>query len=122
AVDLASGSQSALWSINNIPTWGAMTYSPVDDNIYLVLVANELWRIDTMNGGAPVSRVSLGFVAGDQIVGLAYVDVTLEIPVDVKPRSCPNPINTKTKGALAVAILGTDEFDVTQIDVSTIRV
>ncbi len=74
-----------------------------------------------MNGGAPVSAVSLGFVAGDSIVGLASVDVTLEIPVDVKPRRCPNPINTKTKGALAVAILGTDEFDVTQIDVSTIR-
>ena len=44
----------------------------------------------------------------------------LEISLDIKPGSCPNPLNPKSKGKLPVAILGTDEFDVTDIDPSTI--
>ena len=45
-----------------------------------------------------------------------------EIPVDidVKPGSCPNPLNLKSKGVLPVAVLGTAEFDVTTIDPGTI--
>jgi len=45
----------------------------------------------------------------------------LAVPVDIKPGSCPNPLNTKSKGKLPVAILGTDSFDVSQIDPSTVR-
>jgi len=40
--------------------------------------------------------------------------------VDIKPGSCPNPINVKSKGVLPVAILGNAPDDVTEIDVSTI--
>jgi hypothetical protein len=40
----------------------------------------------------------------------------IEVPVDIKPMSCPNPLNIIKKGALPVAILGTEEFDVSQID------
>ena len=47
--------------------------------------------------------------------------VAVEVALDIKPGSCPNPINTHSKGVLPVAILGTENFDVTQIDVSTIR-
>jgi hypothetical protein len=42
------------------------------------------------------------------------------IAVDIKPQSCPNPLNTKSKGVLPVAILGTEDFDVFDIDLSTI--
>jgi hypothetical protein len=42
------------------------------------------------------------------------------VELDIKPGSCPNPLNTKSKGVLPVAILGTEDFDVTQIDVSTV--
>ena len=42
------------------------------------------------------------------------------VPVDIKPTSCPNPLNVKSKGVLPVAILGTDSFDATQVDPSTI--
>ncbi len=42
--------------------------------------------------------------------------------VDIKPGSCPNPINVKDKGVLPVAILGTPGFDVARsIDPKTIR-
>ena len=40
----------------------------------------------------------------------------------LKPGSCPNSINIKTKGVLPAAILGTDNFDVQDIDRTSIRV
>jgi hypothetical protein len=45
-----------------------------------------------------------------------YIDVSL----DIKPTSCPNPLNTKSKGVLPIAILGTDEFDVYEVDPETV--
>ncbi len=39
------------------------------------------------------------------------------VDIDIKPGSCPNPLNPKkSKGVLPVAVLGTQEFDVTTID------
>lgn len=43
------------------------------------------------------------------------------VAVDIKPLSCPNPLNVKKKGVLPVAILGTDELDVTTIDPASVR-
>ena len=42
------------------------------------------------------------------------------VAMDIKPQSCPNPLNVKSQGMLPVAILGTDDFDVNDIDPSTI--
>jgi len=44
----------------------------------------------------------------------------IEVTVDVKPRSWPNPLGLKDKGVLPVAILGTADFDVSQVDPATI--
>ena len=57
---------------------------------------------------------------------LAFLSVTVPaptpepVPVDIKPQSCPNPINTKSRGVLPVAILGTTDFDVTTIDPTSV--
>lgn len=42
------------------------------------------------------------------------------VDVDIKPGSWPNSINTKSKGVIPVAILGSAYFDVTTIDVTTL--
>lgn len=42
------------------------------------------------------------------------------VDVDIKPGSCKNPLNIKSKGVLPVVILGTSEFDVSQIDPASI--
>ena len=42
------------------------------------------------------------------------------VPVDIKPTSCPNPLNTKSNGVIPVAILGTEDFDVNDIDPESI--
>jgi hypothetical protein len=43
------------------------------------------------------------------------------ITVDIKPGSCPNPLNVKSKGVLPVAILGNESFYVTEVDPETLR-
>ena len=54
-------------------------------------------------------------------VALTPPDPEIEVPVDLKPQSCPNPLNVKRKGVLPVAILGTDDFEVTQVDPASVR-
>ena len=44
----------------------------------------------------------------------------IELPIDVKPMSCPNPFNVDRAGVMSVAILGTGDFDVSQIDPETV--
>jgi hypothetical protein len=57
------------------------------------------------------------------------VDVTVEIAssvvdvaFDIKPQSCPNPLNVNKKGVLSAAIIGSIDFDVTQVDPATIQI
>ncbi|MFH1703998.1 MAG: hypothetical protein ABIB41_11370 [Nitrospirota bacterium] len=59
-------------------------------------------------------------------LGADIPEVTKSVPVDIKPYSCPNPLDVKKYshkkyGVLHVAILGTKDFDVTQIDPASIR-
>lgn len=67
---------------------------------------------------------------GDEILSTTWALLTLEksvptfeipVPIDIKPGSCPNPINTKSKGVLPVTIAGTEDFDVTTIDPASVR-
>jgi hypothetical protein len=44
----------------------------------------------------------------------------MQVKVDIKPQSCPNQVNIKSKGVFDVAILGTDDFDVRDIDMTTV--
>ena len=45
---------------------------------------------------------------------------TEEVYIDIKPESCPNPINLGKQGLQSVAVLGTADFDVTDIAPETI--
>lgn len=42
------------------------------------------------------------------------------LPLDIRPGSCPNPLNRGGLGLLPVAVLGTMDYDVADIDVSTV--
>jgi hypothetical protein len=65
---------------------------------------------------------------GDGILSTAWALLTLEravpprpVPVDIKPTSCPNPLNVGKRGVLPVAILGTEGFDVSRVDPATVE-
>jgi hypothetical protein len=51
---------------------------------------------------------------------MAKAQAVIPVFIDIKPQSCPNPLNLRSKGVVPVAILGTDELDVQQIDPTTI--
>ena len=42
------------------------------------------------------------------------------IDIDIKPGSDPNSINSKSMGLVPVAILGSDDFDVMDVDVNSV--
>lgn len=46
----------------------------------------------------------------------------LDVHLDVRPGSCPNKVQVKSKGVLPTAILGTADFDVSLIDTSTLSI
>ncbi len=43
-----------------------------------------------------------------------------EVSVDIKPGSCPNPVNLQSNGVVSVAIVSTVDFDATTVDPSTV--
>jgi hypothetical protein len=45
---------------------------------------------------------------------------TIPVEIDIKPGSDPNSINPSLEGDLPVAILGSDSFDVEDVDVNTL--
>lgn len=52
---------------------------------------------------------------------LAACVTAATVKIDIKPTSCPNPFKLKQKGVVPVAILGTEDFDVTNIKPETVR-
>ena len=52
--------------------------------------------------------------------GSIELDSCIEVVVDIKFCSDPNAFNCKKKGVLPVTIFGTDNFDVADIDLSTL--
>ena len=48
------------------------------------------------------------------------VVLTIAVEIDIKPGSDSNPINPMSRGAIPVAILGSDTFDVADADVTTL--
>lgn len=45
----------------------------------------------------------------------------INVAFDIKPQSCPNPLNVNKKGLLSAAIVGSADFEVSQVDPATVR-
>ncbi|MHC4650604.1 MAG: hypothetical protein ACYTES_07060, partial [Planctomycetota bacterium] len=71
----------------------------------------NLWAIFPDN-------VAMGFVFEQMTIS---AELAVAAAVDIKPGSCPNSFNRGSRGRLPVAVLGTDGFDVADIDVDTIE-
>jgi hypothetical protein len=86
--------------------------------------------VDDGGGRFAVSLTSTGTAGVDRFVviaddGIRPVTLTPNPSVDwleieVKPRGDPNPVNPKSRGVLPVVILGSDSFDVLDVDVTTL--
>lgn len=66
-------------------------------------------------------RVTNSFGETDEVDTVIHViETTPAVPIDIKPSSCPNPLNVGEKGVLPIAILGTKSFDVSLVDPATV--
>lgn len=101
--------ESSNWADRNIRT-GTMTQlsitRPTADIGYVIVHdTGNFWLIDWLC----VSKTS-------EIPGAPMVD---KVGIDIKPGSDPNSVNTKSKGNIPVALLGSETFDVSRVDFNT---
>jgi len=120
-VETHVGATGALVNYNNIAgnSWGVSNY----DSGILNATCNWWGDFFGPSGEGPGSgdAVSTNVDFQPWLLNSAPESVCgIGIKLDIKPQSCPNPLNVKSKGVLPVAILGTAYFDVTQVDPSTI--
>jgi hypothetical protein len=95
------------------------------------VVVDSFFQADT-SGGQPAGPITLSgsnirslnwedTELGNNFAALDNIIVSPTLPaIDIKPGSCPNPLNVNNKGVLPVAILGLDGFDVTTVDPDSI--
>ena len=98
--------------IGNAPVWvrssvSGFTFNGCIDEVRISRGALSLTQIQEIYGGG--------------VVGACPSDGSPpEIAIDITPGSNPNSINMKSRSVIPVAILGSDVFDVTLVDVTTL--
>jgi len=102
----------------------------VEDEIVTVLTfggaATNMWTESGLLAGSYSNEITCTFT--DPVGGTfqrtasaeCEVEAPIQVDVDIKPGSDPNSINPRSMGKVPVAILGSDSFDVTQVDVTTL--
>jgi hypothetical protein len=115
-VDPVTGSQSVV-SSEGLGEAGPLAVDAHGDIFVLQPFFSSVLRVDPVTGAS--ETVSPGTVPGSNSVAIAIVP-GLEIELDIKPGNDSNPINPSSKGVIPTAILGSDAFDVADVDVTTL--
>jgi probable HAF family extracellular repeat protein len=83
------------------------------------------WFLTSINDISSDGRVFVGSGMNPRGFHEGWVAVVptpfVAIEIDIRPGSDTNPINPFGRGVIPVAILGTDTFDVTDVDTTTLR-
>ena len=83
------------------------------------------WAFYSGGSGTPNTYIDMVRLITSNSQGAdAYMDsvcVLLAIEIDIKPGSDPNSINLALNGVIPVALLGSEDFDVTEVDQSTLE-
>jgi len=92
----------------------------------------EISGPDGPGGGNPITNWEnnldaplLGGLTGNYEIilnGVELIPSTLEASLDIKPGGCPNSFNRTSNGVLPVSLLGSSEFDVNDVALSTLRI
>ena len=134
--------------IENASGWDTSSYMLLQDadwhydSSHLVAFSGKKLDSKGFNWGGSISKkytindisetTALTFVFGPRGGQHGYYDVAIDavievaagilnVALDIRPRACPNPLNLKQKGVLSAALVGSSEFDVTQVNVGTIE-
>jgi hypothetical protein len=132
-VALTDGSLPGDWRLPNVWELGSLNdfsqQGPAlpEDTPFILGGGGTFWtsttvatsRIRAWTIGQGIGRVVTGLKRGS--LQAWPVRGAMPVAFDVKPGSCPNPVNLNSAGALPVAVLGTADFDVMKIDPISIR-
>jgi len=80
--------------------------------------AFEIYDIRSLD--ADITQIVIDTISFDGSVPPDPPEDDIDVDIDIKPGSDPNSINTRSMGVVPVAILGSDTFDVTDVDVTTL--
>jgi hypothetical protein len=118
------------WNSSNIRIYGngelkdnqANTLSDlVTSDDYPVRIGNDNGAGWFFDGLIDDVRIYNRALSAEEIWDIYVPHPTEPLVIDIKPGSCPNPLNVKSRGVLPVAVLGSEDFDVSTIDVASIR-
>ena len=99
-------------------TTAGMDFHPDTGELYVVDGSDKVFVLEPATGqldligraGTPYGLWGLEFVS----------DPSISVAIDIKPGSDPNPVNPLSRGIIPVAILGSESFDVVDVDVTTL--
>ena len=77
---------------------------------------SSLYLIDKATGAFTL----IGVMGPDNVLGIDFDEVALEVEIAIKPGNDLNPVNPMSRGVVPVAILGSDTFDAADVDVTTL--
>lgn len=100
-------------------------YGPIDTS------SETTWTFDITFTGIPCAEDEVTYygtidvVADGSVEAAKSVEITvprclITVGIDIKPGSYPNSINLKKKGVIPVAILGSADFDVHNVDMNSL--
>jgi len=122
----ATGTVIQTYDVAGEDTWFSLNLDPDHTSFWAGnFGTGMLYKFDIDLGGPPLQTINTGAGANELFGVTIFGEITAAentpVAFDIKPQSCPNPLNVKNKGTIPVAILGTADFDVNDIDVSTVQ-
>ena len=94
----------------------------VDGRLFVAeLLTGTITALDVATGTAVWSRDVGGAPVGLSFQAVLALPSPLRVVVDLKPGSDENPVNPRSNGVVAVAVLSGPQFDASQIDPTTVR-
>ena len=85
-------------------------------NVTIIVIADHVGDVVTSG-----DEIDFNPDNNTNFIIVSVVDIATEMEIDIRPGSERNPLNLRGRGMLPVAILGATNFDVHDIDVSTVR-
>jgi hypothetical protein len=108
-------------TLNNEISISTITLNPQTEYIRIGVAQGLGSGGEWFNGTIDDVRIYDRSLSAEEIWDIYAWFPTKSLSIDIKPGSCPNPLNVKSRGLLPVAILGSEDFDVNTIVATSVR-